>query len=70
MSTAMCLKHICIEISEDLTAITLRTVNGDSNSMFIEVDSAEEVVEVLEELADIATALAQYIAEVMYTKRF
>lgn len=63
----ICTKYLCLEVSEDISSLILKPVNG-GEGIAIDVDGVDEVVEVLEEIAELAKMFAQYIKELKYVK--
>lgn len=66
----MCMKHLCLEISEDMSRVMLKTVNGHEEALIIDADDLDEAVEILEEISTIASTALQYIKEVRYGKGY
>jgi len=63
LSIQLCSKRLCLETSEDMSVLELRVVSGYGESLRVDVEDPEEMVELLEELAELALTFTQYVKE-------
>lgn len=66
----LCTKYLCLEISDDMSKLAISTIDEPSTSLTINVNDVEEIIEFLEELANLAISVAQYVKETRYVKGF
>ncbi|MEM0490297.1 MAG: hypothetical protein QXH73_03675 [Ignisphaera sp.] len=71
MDFHICMKHVCLELSEDLGLLTISRYEENHIEVFrVELDDVDEAIEILEEIAELANTVVQYLKELKLVKGF
>lgn len=65
----MCVRHICLKFSDDLSTVGMSLITGEEvseeNELFsIELNDTDEVIEILEEIAELVNSAIQYLRDI------